>query len=61
MVQNYRFFKRFQIVDKSKREFLDEFSEREVVMLKKIFIQLKSDLLSKINTIKDQKYFQGSY
>lgn len=42
------YFKRSQIVYKSKMEFLDEFSEREVVVLKKIFLQLKYNILSEI-------------
>ena len=42
------YFKRSQIVDKSKMEFFDEFSEREVGVLKKIFLQLKYNILSEI-------------
>jgi len=30
--REYKFFQRFQVVDKSKMEFLDEFSEREVII-----------------------------
>ena len=45
-MSDYGFLKPFQITNKSKREFLEEFSDREITILKKIFIQLKRDILS---------------
>ena len=47
--QNY--FKRHQVIDKSKIKLLDEFSKREAVVIEKIFLQLKSDILLKLDTL----------
>ena len=55
---NYEFLKYFQI----KREFLEGFFEQEFTILRRISIQLKSNILSEINRRESQKLkFQDTY
>nr|BBI28685.1 hypothetical protein [Dinophyceae sp. MRD-151] len=46
-----RFYKKHQIVAKSKMRFLDKFTKQKVMMIRKIFLQLQSDILSEMRMV----------